>query len=350
MMNNNDTTGALRLPAEWEQQDAIMMVWPHSKTDWAYMLPEVRECFCNIIRAIINEKEHLILITPNDEEAENVPVFDSPFFVKKKCQSNDTWARDTCAITTSKDGKLIINDFQFNGWGLKFAACYDNLITSTLFKEGLFNGTYANHLSFALEGGSIESDGEGTLLTTSECLLSPHRNGGMTKEEIERYLINAFGVRKVLWLDHGYLEGDDTDSHIDTLARIAPGNTILYVATDDETDAHYEALKEMEKQLATFTNAKNEKFNLVKLPHPQPIYDEEGNRLPATYANFLIGNGFVLVPTYNQPENDRLALDTIQSVFSNFKIIGIDCNALIQQHGSLHCVTMQFPANTINNL
>lgn len=339
-----------RLPAEWERQDAVMMAWPHPDTDWAYMLEEVKLCFHNIAKAIVNNGEMLIIITPNVKETqEELSDLDSSKLHLVEIATNDTWARDMCPIITFDNQTARINDFKFNGWGLKFAADLDNLINTKLFnKYHIFNGEYCNHLNFALEGGSIESDGEGTILTTAECLLSPNRNGGSTKEEIDAYVRNAFGADKVLWLDHGYLAGDDTDSHVDTLARLAPNNTIIYTCTDRKDDEHFEALNKMKEQLKTFTNNKGEQFTLEEVPLPEAIYDEDGLRLPATYANFLIGNGFVLVPIYNQPENDEKALSVFAKVFPNYKIEGIDCNALIKQHGSLHCVTMQIPENSLN--
>ena len=198
-------------------------------------------------------------------------------------------------------------------------------------------------MGFTLEGGAIESDGNGLMLTTSECLLSPNRNGDLSKEEIEHYISSQFGLKKILWLDYGFLEGDDTDSHIDTLARLAPNNTIVYVSTDDPTDIHYDALLSMKKQLMNFTNIENIPFNLIELPLPDPIFDEDGTRLPATYANFLIMKESVIMPIYNQPQKDLLAIQNMAIAFPNHKIITVDCNALIKQHGSLHCITMQLP-------
>lgn len=346
--DNTTAPDSIRMPAEWEQQDAIMLVWPHRHTDWAYMLEEVRKCFSDIIQAINRAGEKVILIVPEDEEPELPATLDHKMTRTVPCPTNDTWARDTCAITTVRNGDLVVNDFKFNGWGLKFAADLDNLLTGNLFDGGLFDAHYANRLGFVLEGGSIESDGNGILMTTEECLLSKNRNGGHDKARIEEELKSIFGAKKILWLQHGALEGDDTDSHIDTLARLAPDETILYTGTDRTDDSHYEGLKQMEHELKQFTTLGGHKFRLVRLPLPSPIFDEEGNRLPATYANFLIGNGFVLVPTYNQPEYDRAALESISSAFPRHEVIGVDCNALIKQHGSLHCVTMQFPKNSIN--
>lgn len=338
------------LPAEWYPQSAIMMAWPHENTDWAYILEEVQQCFKNIAKVIVQHKEMLIVLAPDIEKVKfQLQDLDFQYLRFQEINTNDTWARDTCAITTIENGVSIINDFKFNGWGLKFAANFDNLLTSKLYYDkALFSGKYKNHLNFVLEGGSIESDGNGIILTTSECLLSKNRNGQSSKDEIESYLKQAFGAKKILWLDHGFLAGDDTDSHIDTLARLAPDNTILYVCTDDTADIHYEALQAMKQQLQSFRTLDGKAFNLIELPLPDAVFDEDGMRIPATYANFLIGNSFVAVPVYNQPDNDQRALDLIQQAFPDYDVVGVDCNALIKQHGSLHCVTMQFPINTIN--
>jgi agmatine/peptidylarginine deiminase len=258
--------------------------------------------------------------------------------------SNDTWARDHGGITIFENGKPIVLDFQFNGWGLKFASDKDNLITERLHNTGHLFGELRNCRNFVFEGGSIESDGEGTLLTTSECLLSPNRNATMSRADIEKYLLDILGARQLLWLDHGYLAGDDTDSHIDTLARLCPNNTILYVKCDDESDEHYEALRLMEEQLKTFRTLSGEPYRLIALPMARPAYENaQLERIPATYANYLVINGAVLVPTYDT-DLDAIALDQVQLAFPEHEIVGVDCQALIRQHGSLHCVTMQYPS------
>ena len=237
-------------------------------------------------------------------------------------------------------------DFCFNGWGKKFAADQDNRINRGLMKQGVLNGTYTDHLDFVLEGGSIESDGHGTLLTTSECLLSANRNDRLNRADIEERLKSFLHVERVLWLDHGYLSGDDTDSHIDTLARFCPDQTIAYVKCENKEDEHYEALLAMEEQLKTFRTLAGEPYRLLALPMAGKI-EEDGERLPATYANFLIMNEVILYPTYNQQENDKKAGEVLQQAFPSHQIIGIDCRALIKQHGSLHCVTMQYPLGVI---
>lgn len=330
------------LPAEWHSQSYIQLTWPHAETDWAYMLDEVEECFCNLAREIAT-RQPLLLVAPEFPEAlKEVPFRKNIHFVS--CPTNDTWARDHGFITLlGRHGSPLLLDFCFNGWGMKFAACKDNLINNHLCKSGLLNGNYVNCRNFVLEGGSVESDGKGTLLTTSLCLLAPNRNDTMSRSNIETYLKERFNLQQILWLDYGYLAGDDTDSHIDTLARLCPNDTIAYVQCTDKTDEHYGALRSMEEQLKTFRSLDGNPYRLLPLPMPEAVYDEDGERLPATYANFLIMNDAILYPTYNQKENDEQAARILAEAFPGKEIVGIDCRALIKQHGSLHCVTMQYP-------
>lgn len=309
------------------------------------MLDEVYACFIAIAREVAC-REPLLVVTPyparvGDQlrqagvKMEHVTLLE--------CPTNDTWARDHACITVTGGGRTRHLDFCFNGWGMKFAANLDNQINRRLHEAGLLEGEYADCLDFVLEGGSIESDGRGTLLTTSQCLLAPNRNARhTTKQALEAKFASCFGTDRVLWLDHGYLAGDDTDSHVDTLARLCPDDTIAYVQCTDEADEHYEELRLMEEQLKGFRTRDGRPYRLVPLPMTEAIV-EEGERLPATYANFLIINGAVLYPTYNQPANDALACEQLQSIFTGREVVGIDCRPLIRQHGSLHCVTMQYP-------
>ena len=339
-------------PAEWAPQQFVQLTWPHADTDWAYMLDEVQACFKNIAREIAC-RQQLVIVAPDVEDVRRqiVDEVNMANVTLVELSSNDTWARDHGGITIFEDGKPVILDFQFNGWGLKFASDKDNLITERLYREGKLFGELRNCRNFVFEGGSIESDGEGTLLTTSECLLSPNRNATMSRTDIENYLLETLGAKQMLWLDYGYLAGDDTDSHIDTLARLCPNNTILYVKCDDEADEHYEALRNMEEQLKTFRTISGEPYRLIALPMARPAYENaqctmhnaQLERIPATYANYLIVNGAVLVPTYDT-DLDAIALAQVQLAFPEHEIVGIDCQALIRQHGSLHCVTMQYPS------
>ena len=345
----NTTKPHITLPAEWAEQDAVLIAWPHPDTDWNYMLDEVEACYMSVAEAISNH-ETLIIATPQPDlvssKLAHLPHRNRICIVD--IDTNDTWARDFGPITVETDGVPVALDFKFNGWGLKFASDKDNLINRALKNKGFIAAELVNHLGFVLEGGSIESDGNGTIMTTSNCLLSPNRNGEMSRQDIQDYLMQQFGARQVLWVDHGELAGDDTDSHIDTLARFLPGNIIAYTRCQDSNDCHYAELELMHRQIAAFVNADGKPYGLVTLPLPEPIFDDDGLRLPATYANFLISNRCLLVPTYNQPELDHLALQALQAAVPSHKVVGIDCRALIKQHGSLHCITMQLPKGSTN--
>lgn len=332
------------LPPEWAKQEFVQLTWPHAGTDWASMLDEVTDCFVRIAREILKREKLLIVCADALDVKQHFSEAEQQKITFAELPTNDTWARDHGGITVLENGRPVIYDFTFNGWGMKFAANNDNLITRRLFEKEIFRGyDYKNCLNFVLEGGSIESDGKGTLLTTAECLLSDNRNN-QSKEEIEARLKDYFDVQQVLWLHNGYLAGDDTDSHVDTLARLCPNDTIVYVKCDDENDEHYNALKKMEEELTSFSpSGAGGSFSLIPLPMADAAYDGD-ERIPATYANFLIINGAVLVPFYNSPK-DELAKTQLQKAFPNHEMVGIDCNALIKQHGSLHCVTMQYPAS-----
>lgn len=336
------------LPAEWHTQERVQLTWPHEETDWCYILHEVEECYIRMACEIA-KREPLLIVTPKPDEVKallqnELPAESLSRITYFACPTNDTWARDHGFISVLDGQQRTLLDFRFNGWGQKFASNLDNQINRQLYGSGILEGEYESHVGFVLEGGSIESDGHGTVLVTSECLLAPNRNEPMTQHDIERYLLQAFNAQRILWLDHGYLAGDDTDSHVDTLARMCPDDTIAYVQCADASDEHYEALHLMEKQLQTFRTQDGRPYRLVPLPMAQADYDEDGRRLPATYANFLVVNGAVLVPTYNNKVLDELALSQMQKAFPYHEIVGIDCRILIRQHGSLHCCTMQFPA------
>lgn len=338
---------SILFPAEWYPQNAIQLTWPHEDTDWGYMLEEVTTCFVNLAHEIMKRQKLIVVCRDADTVRYELREYDDLFhnLTLVELPSNDTWARDHGGISIIRNGQRQICDFTFNGWGLKFAANYDNQINRRLFEKNIFSkDVYLfNKKDFVLEGGAIESDGKGTLLTTSECLLSPNRNPYLSKDGIEEYLIRSFGLNRVLWLDHGYLAGDDTDSHIDTLARFCDEHTIAYVKCEDAQDEHYEALTKMEEQLKSFVDFEDNPYDLVPLPMAKAVFDEDGSRLPATYANFLIMNDVILMPFYNDTETDELARQQLQKAFPKREVVGVECSALIKQHGSLHCVTMQYP-------
>lgn len=337
-----------RFPAEWEPQSFIQIAWPHAETDWRPYLEDANTCYRNLAYQIA-KREQLLIVTPDvsgvKAQLEQIEGLNWGNVRLIEIETNDTWARDHAFISTEEDGDHILNDFGFNGWGLKFASNKDNMISSRLFEYLDSKYIYYDYRRIILEGGSVESDGKGTILTTSSCLLAPNRNYYDSKDEAEAMLRETLHAERVLWLDHGYLAGDDTDGHIDTLARLCPNNTIVYVQCKDTEDEHYAELSAMEQELSNFTTKDGSQYKLIPLPMPAPIYDadEPDFRLPATYANFLIMNGAVLMPTYNQPENDNAAKAALQQAFPDREIVGIDCRVLIRQHGSLHCITMQYP-------
>ena len=335
---------------EWDNQDGILIAWPHAGTDWAYMLDEVTACYVEMARAILEDDERLVIVAPDaddvkaslgqDVDWQRIRIIELP--------TNDTWVRDYGPIAVFKDGRTVLTDFTFNAWGMKFAADCDNLVTSRLQARGVFKAPLVNYRDLVLEGGSIETDGNGTVLTTTCCLTAPNRNDALSREQLEQELLDRLGCVKMLWLDHGTLSGDDTDGHIDTLARFAPDGVILYCGCDNPEDEHYEPLMKMEEDLKQMTDAEGNPYHLIKLPLPDAMYDEI-SRLPATYANFLVMNHQVLVPVYGQPENDVKACELIGQAFPGRKIKGIDCRPLICQHGSLHCATMQLPEGSLTD-
>ena len=330
-----------------------MLTWPHQATDWAPYLKEITETYVKMADAI-TRYEQLVIATPHPIQ---VGAMLSGRLTPEQmtrvyicfCKTNDTWARDHGPITLrSDDGKLTMLDFRFNGWGEKFEATLDNNVTRTLHEDGAFDtetkGTprLADNDDFVLEGGAIESDGKGTIMTTECCLMAPNRNQPMDKEDIEEELRFRLKAKRIIWLKHGSLIGDDTDGHIDTIVRLAPNDTLLYNKCTDENDEQYADFVALEEELKELRTLDGKPYKLIPLPQPDAIYDE-GERLPATYANFLIINGAVLVPTYNQEEKDKEACEAIKKSFLDREIIPIDSRTIVRQHGSIHCCTMQVP-------
>jgi len=325
-------------PAEFEPQSFVQLIFPHPQSDWAPYLEEARACFVNIANAVARYQPCLIICDDVELVKSYFPSHDNLIFVAY--QSDDTWARDCSVLSVidEEEGEPLLLDFTFTGWGGKFDASRDNAMSNSI---AHVYGAPMKKIDLILEGGGVETNANGSLLTTAECLLNPNRNPHLTKVQTEAILKKEFGVEQILWLNHGYLAGDDTDSHIDTLARFIDTDTIMYVKCDDKADEHYEALKKMEEELKTLRDIDGEPFNLVALPMTNPIfYDDE--RLPATYANFLIINDAVLLPIYNDSHDDE-AIAICKKAFHGRDIVPIDCSVLIRQHGSLHCVTMQFP-------
>lgn len=342
-MKNN-----LRLPAEWELQSGVLLAWPPVNDYWRPVLADVRQAFFALAREIA-EDQKLLLICEDRKLAEdyfkeqdinlsNIQFFEIPI--------NDVWTRDYGPITVLENDKPVLLNFKFNAWGNKYSMPLDNAVCEKLNNFGAFNSPLKK-LDIILEGGSIESDGAGTLLTTARCLLNSNRNA-TASSWLEENLKTHLGINKILWLEHGFLCGDDTDAHIDTLARFCNKDTICYQACDDATDEHYSELQKMAVELTKFRTAENNPYHLIALPWPKAQYSRvNGERLPASYANFLITNKKILLPTYNDPA-DQKALQILQKCFPDRKIVGIDARAIIEGFGSIHCVTMQLPQEVLS--
>jgi agmatine/peptidylarginine deiminase len=329
--------GKIRFPAEWEEQSAVQLTWPHKDTDWASELNEVTACFTAIAKEIIKREKLLIVCRDRETVRRQLGDIDGSRIIFAEIPANDTWARDHGGIAVFIDGKPCLYEFVFNGWGLKFPAGYDNQITRRLFSLSVFSEETAlvSKKPFVLEGGSLETDGKGSLLTTLSCLTSVNRNEHLDKGQIECFLKDIFGLRRVLWLENGYLAGDDTDGHIDMLARFCSEDTIAYAC----------CCAGIEEELKRFVQENGAPYRLIPLPSADRA-EWKGKRLPATYANFLIINGAVLLPFYRSPK-DKEAKAALRQAFPDREIIGVDCLPLIKQGGSLHCVTMHFPKGFI---
>lgn len=337
-------------PAEWYPQDAILITWPHQESAWSESLDEVEQTYFDLLTSLSHYQDVIIQLHSSIDVdrllaqlAINEANLSRTHFVL--CNSNDTWTRDHGPITVLKDGIPSILNFKFNGWGNKFEHALDTLLNTELQHKGVLKDL--QDIDWVLEGGSIESDGAGTLMTTTQCLLNENRNGSVSKEELTQRIKNWFSSSQILWLENGFLEGDDTDAHIDTLARFAPNNQIVFQDCADTEDSHYEPLNAMKAELEKFKNLNGQPYKLVGLPLPKPKYATDGHRLPATYANFLITNKVVLVPTY-QDANDQVAIDMLEDVFEDHIVKGINALPLIEEHGSLHCITMQLVRGSVD--
>ncbi|EQB39610.1 hypothetical protein M947_06350 [Sulfurimonas hongkongensis] len=321
------------LIAEFKEQSFTQIIFPHKNSDWSPYLEEAEVCFINIINAI-REYQSVLIVCHNIQEVKKHFIDHSRLFFVEY-ETNDTWARDCSALTVVDNKEIKLLDFTFNAWGGKFDSQKDNLMSKSISKV---YDTKLETIDFVLEGGAVESSGDGTILTTSACMLNKNRNPHLSKEQITQKLNEFFGTSLILYLNHGYLAGDDTDSHIDTLARFISRDSIMYVKCEDINDEHFSELKLMEDELKNFAKLYN--FKLIALPMSEAVYFNK-ERLPATYANFLFANGAVIVPTYGVKQ-DREALEIFRNTFEDREVVGVDCRALIKQHGSLHCVTMNF--------
>jgi len=339
---------------EWAEQWGVMLTWPHDDSDWAALLDDIEAVYLQLAEAIL-ERENLLIVARDADHQDHImnqlaTLPEAPpghgHILFAIADSDDTWARDHGPIAVETDAGLELRDFIFNGWGGKWPAERDNLINASLDGQGVWN-VPLTAVDRVLEGGGLETDGFGTLLTTRRCLLAPGRNPDLDEPGTEAMLAESLGITRVLWLDHGHLEGDDTDSHIDTLARFAGPDTLVYQSCDDPTDSHYPALQAMAAELAALRQHSGEPYRRFALPWPAAQHDPvSGQRLPASYANFLIINDAILVPLYDDAADDT-ALAVLAEAFPDSDIVGIDCRAVIRGFGSLHCLTMQLPVGSI---
>ena len=336
---------SLRFPAEWEPQSAILIAWPNADTDWAERLGEVEETYIALVAAITRFQPVVICVADDDVESYAQARLSSNRIDMARVRFvtvayDDTWLRDSGPITLRDGDGFRLLDFRFTAWGGKFEAGRDDRLVEALDQQGLFGGAPRQRIDFALEGGGIETDGDGTLLTTWHCLHERHPQA--SREDLDARLRQWLAQDRVLWLDHGYLEGDDTDAHIDTLARFAPGDAIVFQACDDPADSHHAELQAMAADIAALRTADGRPYRLFPLPWARPIVDN-GRRLAASYANYLIINGAVLIPAYGDRADDAAAA-VLALAYPGRDIVQVPCRPLIWQNGSLHCITMQLPA------
>lgn len=342
-----------RMLPEWAEQWGVMLTWPHAGTDWAGWLDDIERTYGEIAREV-TRRENLLVVAQDKAHADHIRTVieraggDAGRVRFHFAPSNDTWARDHGPIAVETNDGLALLDFVFNGWGNKWPADADNAINRRLDEDDAFTAPMT-HVDLVMEGGALETDGLGTLMTTRRCLLSPERNPQLDEAAIEHALQEWLGADRVLWLDNGHLEGDDTDSHIDTLARFANPRTIVFQACDDESDPHHGELAAMRAELEAFTTPDGEPYRLLSLPWPRAQHDPvTKQRLPATYANYLVINGAVLMPSYADPADDK-ARRVLEEAFPGREVVAIDCRPVIRGFGSLHCITMQLPVGVITN-
>jgi agmatine deiminase len=337
-----------RMPAEWEPHSATWLTWPHNPETWPGQdMSKIEAVYIQMIGALAKgEKVHLLMNRESDAYQLNKLIKNSPLNIENiklhLIPTNDAWIRDygpNFLIRETASGKrdVAANLWKFDSWGGKYEWDLDDrvgnsimdLLEITRFEPGI-----------VLEGGAVEVNGQGLCITTEQCLLNPNRNGGLEKTEMESYLKRYLGIREIIWCQ-GNIEGDDTNGHIDNLVRFVNTDTVLCAWEEDTTDPNHACLKENLETLESFRDANGKSLNVVTLPMPGRIAGDEG-RLPASYANFYIGNRTVLLPTYNH-RNDTVAESLLKRFFPDREIVKIPCETFVWGLGAIHCVTKQQP-------
>jgi agmatine deiminase len=332
-----------RMPPEWAPHDATWLSWPHNRETWPSSLAGVEAALTDAVVALAAGE--VVLINVLDEQhrsavRERFAGRVAPGRVLTHViATDDAWCRDHGAIFVfDEHGKRVALNFKFNAWGGKYPFERDNAVPSQM---AAVVGSPAVAVDVVLEGGSIDVNGGGVLLTTEQCLLNPNRNPSLRREDIEAVLRRYLGVRQVLWLGDGIV-GDDTDGHVDDLTRFVAEATVVTVVEPDRNDENYTALAANLERLRQMRLADGRRLTIVELPMPEPVFGERG-RLPASYANFYIGNSVVLLPVFDCPQDAR-AIDALARCFPQRRIVPIDCRGVVEGLGTLHCLTQQVPS------
>jgi agmatine deiminase len=346
-MNSPRTLG-YRFPAEWEPQEGVWLSWPSNRATWPDHWASVQKTFAEMTLQFSQRETVFINIDATQKgsvERLIKELEDELGMLRGSVQyfdhkTDDAWVRDHGPIylCKSESQERLISDWQYNAWGGKFPFERDNKIPSLIAKA---QGLPRVGESLVLEGGSLETNGVGDLLVTTDCLLNPNRNPKLSKKEIELALVEGLGVKKVHWLN-GCIEGDDTDGHIDNLVRFYSPNGLLVASAPNSNDVNHQILNRLKRECEDLILSTGQSPEIILLPLPDPVY-EHGQRLPMSYLNFFIGNGAVFVPSYGQTKPDAAAADILASAYPEREIIPIDCQNLIREGGALHCLTQQVP-------
>jgi len=332
-----------RLLPEWVAQSAVLLAWPDEETDWAPILSEVRVEYSGLIRAIAQHEKALVLVRDRERARQMCGAFDAATrsqVVPVIADFDDTWTRDYGPLALADGNAACLVDFCFDGWGGKFAADRDDRLTRSLHADGLFGDINLSRHGRVLEGGALDTDGTGVALCNRDTFAA--RDPRASTKELESWLRETLGLNHILWLHDTQLAGDDTDGHVDTLARFANPANILFQGCDDPADEHYAMLANLSVQLGDLRTREGSPYHLHALPMPRPVL-VDGVRLPASYANFLVINDAVLVPAFGDPADAR-ACEVVKAAFPDREVAGIPSTALLRQSGGVHCVTMQIPS------
>jgi agmatine/peptidylarginine deiminase len=334
---------------EWHPQSMVLLSWPHADSDWGSLLAAVQREYLALAAAVTARQPLVIACHDHAHRQQTAGQLHAAGIDRARCTLvscpvDDTWIRDYGPLGVMQDGNVSLVAFRFNAWGGKYPHTRDAAFTATLHRQGLWGATPLHADPLVAEGGALETDGEGLLLTTRGCIDAASRNPGLSRETIDGRLCALLGIERVAWLEVSPLAGDDTDGHVDTLARFAPGGHLLHVTCSDPSDPHYAPLAGLREQLAALRDRQEHPFKLVDLPLPEPLFSVvDGRRLAASYANFLVINGAVLCPEFGAAA-DLVAQAALRRCFPGRAVVPVPSRILVEQNGSLHCASCQLPA------